>query len=72
MGAISDRIGRKPVLLLDRRGGLGGTAPYLHTWFGENLGRSWFNGYVIVVLLISVAAVTTLPETKGRDLSSVR
>ena len=49
----------------------GGTAPYLQTWLGETFGPSWFNGYVIVVLLISAIAITSAPETRGRDLTVV-
>lgn len=50
----------------------GGTAPYMQTWLSETLSRSWFDGYVVVMLLISAAAILTLPETKGRDLSGMR
>jgi len=46
----------------------GGTAPYLQTWLGETLGQAWFTGYVVVMLLISVLAIASAPETRGRDL----
>jgi MFS transporter, MHS family, alpha-ketoglutarate permease len=50
---------------------LGGRAPYLQTWLGETLGPSWFNGHVIVMLLISAVAIASVPETRGRDLSGM-
>ena len=50
---------------------LGGTAPYLQTWLGEALGPSWFNGHVIVMLLISAVAIASVPGTRGRDLSGM-
>jgi MFS transporter, MHS family, alpha-ketoglutarate permease len=50
---------------------LGGTAPYLQTWSGETLGPSWFNGHVIVMLLIPAVAIASVPETRGRDLSGM-
>lgn len=50
----------------------GGTAPYLQTWLGETLGRSWFTGYVVVMLLISLLAIASAPETRGRDLHGMR
>jgi MHS family alpha-ketoglutarate permease-like MFS transporter len=46
----------------------GGTAPYLQTWIGANLGRSAFTGYVIALLLVSAAVIVGLPETRGRRL----
>ncbi|HCA84643.1 MAG TPA: MFS transporter [Streptomyces sp.] len=46
----------------------GGTAPYLQTWMGAELGDAYFTGYIVVLLLISAAVITTLPETKGRAL----
>ena len=49
----------------------GGTAPYLQTWLGGTFGPSWFNGYVIVMLLISAVAIASVPETRGRDLSGM-
>lgn len=46
----------------------GGTAPYLQAWTTTHLGRSAFDGYVVIVLLITAATVLTLPETRGRSL----
>jgi MHS family alpha-ketoglutarate permease-like MFS transporter len=46
----------------------GGTAPYLQTWFAENVGSSAFHVYTIVMLLVSAAVVLTIPETRGRSL----
>ncbi|MHA0288235.1 MFS transporter [Mycobacterium sp. C3-094] len=46
----------------------GGTAPYLQGWVGQHFGRSAFDGYVVVVLLITAATVLTLPETRHRAL----
>ncbi|MDI3403385.1 MFS transporter [Streptomyces cavernicola] len=46
----------------------GGTAPYLQTWMGAELGDAYFTGYVVVLLLITSAVVATLPETRGRTL----
>ncbi len=49
----------------------GGTAPYLQTWMGATFGRSAFTAYVIVLLLVSVAVIVKLPETRGRELHDV-
>ncbi|HET7396964.1 MAG TPA: MFS transporter [Intrasporangium sp.] len=46
----------------------GGTAPYLQAWLGTSVGPSAFTTYVVVLLLVSVAVVLTVPETRGRDL----
>lgn len=46
----------------------GGTVPYLQTWVAKNIGLGAFNGYVVAALVVSAAAVLTLPETRGRDL----
>ncbi|GAA4665182.1 MULTISPECIES: MFS transporter [Amycolatopsis] len=130
-GALSDRIGRKPVLLISTVGGavtlypvqllaqdsawrlfagmalaavfisagvsilpavyaemfptriravglavpysvavalFGGTAPYLQTWIGANLGRSSYTGYLVLLLLVSAVVIATMPETRGKDL----
>lgn len=48
----------------------GGTAPYLQTWTGEHLGRAPFNGYVVVLLLVSALTIITLPETALTELGS--
>jgi len=46
----------------------GGTAPYLQGWTSEHLGRSAFDAYVVVVLLITAVTVLTLPETRRNSL----
>ncbi|MDP9936619.1 MHS family alpha-ketoglutarate permease-like MFS transporter [Paenarthrobacter nicotinovorans] len=47
----------------------GGTAPYLQTWLGT-IGHGYlFNVYAVVLLVISIAFVFTIPETKGKDLT---
>lgn len=48
----------------------GGTAPYLQTWLSAGPGRGWFDGYLAVMLLVSVTVAFTLPETRGKELSS--
>jgi MFS transporter, MHS family, alpha-ketoglutarate permease len=48
--------------------GFGGTAPYLQTWFAENLGSWAFNLYVVAMLLVSLAVVLTIRETRNRNL----
>ncbi|MDQ4502468.1 MFS transporter [Sinomonas sp. ASV322] len=48
----------------------GGTAPYLQTLFTDVVKQPWmFNVYAVVMVLVSVAVVLSLPETKGKDLS---
>lgn len=46
----------------------GGTAPYLQTWFAENVSSMAFNAYVVAMLLVSLGVVLTIPETRGRLL----
>jgi MHS family alpha-ketoglutarate permease-like MFS transporter len=47
----------------------GGTAPYLQTWVGT-IGQAYlFNVYAVILLLVSIAFVFTIPETKGKDLT---
>ncbi|MEU6577186.1 MFS transporter [Streptomyces sp. NPDC046805] len=46
----------------------GGTAPYLQTWIGAELGSTYFTGYIAVLLLISSAVAATIPETRARAL----
>jgi MFS transporter, MHS family, alpha-ketoglutarate permease len=46
----------------------GGTAPYLQGWASEHFSRSVFDGYVVVVLLITAVTVLTLPETRRHSL----
>lgn len=45
----------------------GGTAGYVLTWMGNT---TMFVIYSIILLVISIITVTTLPETKGKDLSA--
>lgn len=47
----------------------GGTAPYLQAWMGANLGPHAFSIYAVLLLLITLVAIGTIPETKGIDLS---
>ncbi|MGH3439461.1 MAG: MFS transporter [Sciscionella sp.] len=46
----------------------GGTAPYLQELIGASLGPAWFTAYVIILLLVSAAVISRLPETKGTRL----
>ncbi|MET4538409.1 MHS family alpha-ketoglutarate permease-like MFS transporter [Arthrobacter bambusae] len=46
----------------------GGTAPYLNSWLTGSFGPIAFGFYVVVLLLISMAVIFTIPETKGKDL----
>ncbi|MFE2507773.1 MFS transporter [Streptomyces naganishii] len=46
----------------------GGTAPYLQTWMGAELGGAYFTAYTAMLLLISSAAIVTLPETRNRSM----
>ena len=49
----------------------GGTAAYLQAgmkqWFGAHGGDA-FNGYAVVLLLVSAVVVLRIPETRGKDL----
>ncbi|UVJ39121.1 MFS transporter [Arthrobacter sp. CJ23] len=47
----------------------GGTAPYLQTWLGTIGQAQLFNVYAVVLLVIGIAFVFTIPETKGKDLT---
>jgi MHS family alpha-ketoglutarate permease-like MFS transporter len=46
----------------------GGTAPYLQQLVGSTLGPAWFTAYVVVLLLVSAAVMSRLPETRGKEL----
>ncbi|MEV0603832.1 MFS transporter [Streptomyces sp. NPDC050315] len=47
----------------------GGSAPYLQTWLaGHGLG-DLFLGYTVVLLLVGVAVIHRIPETKNADLT---
>lgn len=48
----------------------GGTAPYLQEWVGNNVGRSAFTGYVVLLLLVSALTIWALPETRGTNLAA--
>ncbi|KHL04287.1 major facilitator transporter [Sinomonas humi] len=49
----------------------GGTAPYLQTLFTDVVKQSWmFNGYAVLMAVISAAVVLSIPETKGKDLTA--
>jgi MHS family alpha-ketoglutarate permease-like MFS transporter len=47
----------------------GGTAPYLQTWLGTIGQSNLFNVYAVLLLVIGIAFVFTIPETKGKDLT---
>lgn len=49
----------------------GGTAPYLQDWVGSHISRSAFDGYVVLLLLITAATVVTIPETRGMEMDDV-
>jgi MHS family alpha-ketoglutarate permease-like MFS transporter len=46
----------------------GGTAPYLNSWLSAIAGPNAFAFYTVALLLVSVAFIFTIPETKGKDL----
>ncbi|MGH3412222.1 MAG: MFS transporter [Marmoricola sp.] len=46
----------------------GGTAPHLQELLGTRIGPAWFTLYVILLLLVSAAVISRLPETRGREL----
>lgn len=48
----------------------GGTAPYIQTWAASST-FNFFPLYAIGVLLFTIVVITTLPETRGKDLSVV-
>lgn len=47
----------------------GGTAPYLQSWMGAELGGSAFSAYLVALLVVSAVVITTIPETRGRVLT---
>jgi MFS transporter, MHS family, alpha-ketoglutarate permease len=49
----------------------GGTAPYLQTWATDYLSHSVYTGYVVVLLLVSAATITTLRDNRTEDLVSL-
>ncbi len=46
----------------------GGTAPYLQTWLSDNSNRGVFTAYTALLLLISAAVVSQMPETRAKSL----
>ncbi|WP_334172960.1 MFS transporter [Sinomonas sp.] len=49
----------------------GGTAPYLQTLFTDVVKQPWmFNGYAVLMAVVSAAVVLTIPETRAKDLTS--
>jgi len=42
----------------------------VQTWFADRGTPEMFNWYVIALLVVSVAALVTIPETRGRDLKT--
>ncbi|MFI0924125.1 MFS transporter [Streptomyces sp. NPDC021012] len=47
----------------------GGSAPYLQTWLASNGKGDLFLGYTVVLLLLALAVVHRMPETKNTDLT---
>lgn len=61
-GKLSDRIGRKPILLISAVGAAALNFPMVK--------QGWmFNGYAMLMALVSALVVLTIPETKGKDLN---
>lgn len=46
----------------------GGTAPYLQTWLSHISKAGVFTGYVAVLLLVSAAVASRMPETRAQSL----
>ena len=46
----------------------GGTAPYLQTWLSDISKAGVFTGYVAVLLLVSAAVASRMPETRAQGL----
>ncbi|MGL4832185.1 MAG: MFS transporter [Propionibacteriaceae bacterium] len=44
----------------------GGTAPYLMSALAAH--RGWFQGWVAVLLIVTICTTIAIPETKGKDL----
>ncbi|PXY18959.1 MFS transporter [Prauserella muralis] len=49
----------------------GGTAPYVQTLFAERQVPGMFGWYLIALLVVMVATIATIPETRGISLSAV-
>ena len=50
---------------------IGGTTPYLMTWFEARHQEGWFIGYVIFWALISLVTYVLMPETRGIRLDPI-
>ena len=48
----------------------GGTAAYVQTFFADRGTPELFEWYALALIAVSIAALVTIPETRGRDLAS--
>ena len=48
----------------------GGTAAYVQTFFADRGTPELFEWYALALVAVSIAALFTIPETRGRDLAS--
>ncbi|ANS30698.1 major facilitator transporter [Rhodococcus opacus] len=48
----------------------GGTAAYVQTYFADRGTPDLFEWYALALVAVSIAALFTIPETRGRDLAS--
>lgn len=48
----------------------GGTAAYLQTFFADRGTPELFNWYAVALVVVSIAVLVTIPETRGRNLMS--
>ncbi|MDI9976496.1 MFS transporter [Rhodococcus sp. IEGM 1307] len=48
----------------------GGTAAYVETFFADRGTPELFEWYALALVAVSIAALFTIPETRGRDLAS--
>lgn len=48
----------------------GGTAAYVQTYFADRGTPELFEWYALALVAVSIAALFTIPETRGRDLAS--
>ncbi|QDQ94739.1 MFS transporter [Rhodococcus sp. WB9] len=48
----------------------GGTAAYVQTFFADRGTPDLFEWYALALVAVSIAALFTIPETRGRDLAS--
>lgn len=49
----------------------GGTVPALQTWIGNSWGPQAFGIYVTIAVVISILVTLIVPETRGKDLTTV-